>query len=186
MRKFHRICIGILCFTGLLQSVRASDIMPPLPVEIWNIFPDIAALREFVDLNVINPTTFYSILVVDLIIIVPAFLLHLRMRKSDTLVPDKLQSFFEFIVESFDGLVKDSMGVEKGAQYLPFIGTLFIFIFLSNIIGLIPIREFTVAGFWFPGLAEPTQDYNIAFGLALLFVILMGHGSVIYYKGVSG
>lgn len=186
MCKLKRIAYLFILLTTSFRCLCASEILPPLPVEIWNIFPDMGALGDFVNLNVINPKTFYSVLVVDLVIIIPAIILYLHMKKEDTLVPGRIQSFFEFIVESFDGLVKDSMGVEKAGKFMPFIGTLFLFVFLSNIIGLIPISEFTIGGFWFPGLTEPTKDYNVPGGLAVLFVILIGHGSIIYYKGILG
>jgi len=74
-------------------------------------------------------------------------------------VPNRRQVALEIIVNTINNLVKDNMGKEF-VSYVPYIGTLCIYILLMNITGLF-------------GFNPPTQDYNVGLGLALIsfFVI---------------
>ncbi|HID12068.1 MAG TPA: F0F1 ATP synthase subunit A [Candidatus Latescibacteria bacterium] len=96
--------------------------------------------------------------------------LAVRMRLRE--VPGRLQAAFEFVVEFFDGLISDTLGPDNRA-YLPWIGSLFLFIWLSNIIGVVP------------GLEEPTRDLNVPVG-CMLVVLAMVHASAIRKKGLKG
>ena len=75
------------------------------------------------------------------------------------LVPGKLQSIFELVIETFAQMVEETMG-PKGRAYLPFILTIAIFIFFANAAGMIP------------GLYPPTADLNCTVALAILVFIL--------------
>ena len=54
-----------------------------------------------------------------------------------SLIPTRMQSAVEMLVEFLHDMVVDTMG-EKGLQLLPLLSTLFIFILCSNLFGLIP------------------------------------------------
>ena len=56
---------------------------------------------------------------------------------SRQLVPTKLQSLAEVLVDFIRGIILDTMGPD-GMRFFPFIATLFLFILFSNLIGLIP------------------------------------------------
>jgi F-type H+-transporting ATPase subunit a len=129
--------------------------------------------------------------------------------------PGRGQVVLEMVVGAFDDLVKQSLGPNRGRKYLPYIGTLFLFIWTCNMIGMIPIHHqligtesfedynhngaydpgepFTDAngngrqdpGFKMAGFEEPTKDINVPLGMALLFVLLIGHGSHIRYHGLK-
>jgi F-type H+-transporting ATPase subunit a len=53
------------------------------------------------------------------------------------LIPSKLQSLAELLVDFIRGIILDTMG-KDGMRFFPFIGTLFLFILFSNLLGLIP------------------------------------------------
>ena len=53
------------------------------------------------------------------------------------LVPGRLQSAAEMLVEFIQGMILDTMG-PGGMRFFPFIATLFIFILFANLLGLIP------------------------------------------------
>lgn len=101
-----------------------------------------------------------------------ALLVRSRLRE----VPGRLQATFEFLTEFFQNLVTDtlgdSLGPEKSKEYLPWIGSLFLFLWLSNIIGVVP------------GLEEPTRDLNVPVG-CMLVVLTMVHTSAIRKKGLK-
>jgi F-type H+-transporting ATPase subunit a len=74
------------------------------------------------------------------------------------LVPEKnwtFKNFFEIIAESLFKLTESIIGHHDAPTYYPLVGTLFVFIFTSNILGLIP------------GFLPPTENMNttLAFGL---------------------
>jgi F-type H+-transporting ATPase subunit a len=69
--------------------------------------------------------------------------------------PGKLQHLFEVIYTFLHGEAHDNIGHE-GPRFLPFIGTLFIFILFCNLIGIIP------------GFESPTMNPSVPAGCALL------------------
>lgn len=56
---------------------------------------------------------------------------------SRRLVPTKLQSLAELLVEFIRGIIIDTMG-QDGIRFFPLVATLFVFILFSNLLGLIP------------------------------------------------
>jgi F-type H+-transporting ATPase subunit a len=55
-----------------------------------------------------------------------------------SLMPGKMQAFLEMIVEGFYNFVGGLLG-ESGRKFTPFIGTLFVFIWVNNMFGLLPL-----------------------------------------------
>jgi F-type H+-transporting ATPase subunit a len=84
-------------------------------------------------------TAIYSALVVGLISLF-AFTVARRAR----LVPGRLQTALEMLVSGLEGLVTGVLGPE-GRRYTPFVGSLFIYILFSNLFGLVPLQNSTMA-----------------------------------------
>lgn len=63
--------------------------------------------------------------------------LLIKARSSGSLVPSKLQSIAELLVEFIRGIIQDTMG-QAGMRFFPLIFSLFLFILFSNLLGLIP------------------------------------------------
>ena len=63
--------------------------------------------------------------------------LMLMARSSGSLVPTKLQSLAEMLVEFIRGMIHETMGPE-GMRFFPLIASLFLFILFCNLLGLIP------------------------------------------------
>ncbi len=102
--------------------------------------------------------THVSILMVMLIILVFAILAGRKFAKA-TDEPDSFQNVVELIVELLDGVVDKSMG-RAAPKFYNYIGTIFIFILISNISGLL-------------GLRPPTADYGVTLPLGILTFILI-------------
>jgi F-type H+-transporting ATPase subunit a len=77
--------------------------------------------------------------------------------KNVQLVPKKMQNVFEVILSGLEEFMVSLTG-EKGRWIFPLTGTLFLFILLSNLMGLVP------------GLFPPTANINTTLGLALVAV----------------
>lgn len=63
--------------------------------------------------------------------------LLVRAGKTQSLVPDKLQSLAEMLVDFIRGIIQETMGSD-GMRYFPLISSLFLFILFCNLLGLIP------------------------------------------------
>ena len=81
-----------------------------------------------------------SAMMVLVVVLVTAFL-TLSMR-GRAMVPGRWQSIAELAYGLVAGAVRDNVGAD-GRRYFPFVFTLFMFILLSNLLGLIPF-SFTV------------------------------------------
>ncbi len=77
-----------------------------------------------------------AVIMMWVIIALAAWLL-IKAGRGRRLIPTRLQSLAELLVEFIRGMILDTMG-EKGMRFFPFIATLFVFILFSNILGLIP------------------------------------------------
>lgn len=75
-----------------------------------------------------------------------------RRRK---LIPGRLQNAIELIVEIFDNFICEVMGKENGRRFMPYIGSLFLFIFFNNLMGIVPFMK------------SPTSSYRTTLALAL-------------------
>jgi len=64
-------------------------------------------------------------------------ILMIMAASARRLVPGKLQSLAEMMVDFIRGIILDTMG-KDGLKFFPLIATLFLFILFCNLIGLIP------------------------------------------------
>lgn len=83
-----------------------------------------------------------------------------------SVVPGKLQNAVELGVESLLNFFSDIMGYRLARQYLPLVGTLFIYILCCNYSGLLP-----GAGV-INGLSAPTNSINCTAALAVTVFIM--------------
>lgn len=92
-------------------------------------------------------------------------------------IPSGMQNFMEYVLEFVRSLTKDQIGEKDYRPWVPFVGTLFLFIFVSNWSGaLVPWKLIELpAG----ELAAPTSDINTTVALALLTSIAY------FYAGIS-
>nr|WOC91548.1 ATP synthase CF0 subunit IV [Utricularia longifolia] len=80
-------------------------------------------------------------------------------------IPTGSQNFFEYVLEFIRDVSKTQIGEEYGS-WVPFIGTMFLFIFVSNWSGaLLPWKIIELPH---GELAAPTNDINTTVALALL------------------
>jgi F-type H+-transporting ATPase subunit a len=81
-------------------------------------------------------------------------------------IPSGIQNLMEYALEFIRNLTKDQIGEKEYRPWVPFIGTLFLFIFVSNWSGaLLPWKLVHLPS---GELAAPTSDINTTVALALL------------------
>lgn len=86
------------------------------------------------------------------------------------LLPKPMQVLGELIISQLYELTEDALGREKSKTYAPLICALFMFLLLSNWIGIVPHLE------------EPTKDLNTPLSLGLMGFVL-AHFAGIKTKG---
>ena len=106
-------------------------------------------------------------LIIIVCIMIFALAARRKMLHADE-IPTGFQNAVEFIVETLQGFVNSSMG-RHGKKYMNYVGTLFFFVFLSNISGLF-------------GLRPPTADYGTTFSLALITFVMIQYNNIKYNK----
>src|SRR3989475_6309150 len=77
-----------------------------------------------------------AVIMMWVVIALAAGFLYMAGRQR-RLVPTRLQSVAEVLVEFIRSMILDTMG-EKGLRFFPFVATLFVFILFCNLLGLIP------------------------------------------------
>ncbi len=84
-------------------------------------------------------------------LVVLALLIRSRLSVES---PGRLQIVLEDALSFVHGMLDEYVG-PKGRRYLPLVGTMFVFILLGNLMGLVP------------GLMAPTSNINVTLGCAL-------------------
>ncbi|MEE9566206.1 MAG: F0F1 ATP synthase subunit A [Desulfobacteria bacterium] len=103
-----------------------------------------------------NPHVIYSWFVMLILIV----LMGIGTR-GVSMIPGKGQNFLEFIIDTMEDFTVDVTG-EDGRPYFPILATVFIYIFVCNLIGLMP------------GLFPPTANLNTTLSIAIP-VFIMTH-----------
>ena len=128
----------------------------PLEQFVWK--PIVPAEIGGVDVSFSNSSLFMTITVV-----VATLFLVLGMRRS-AIVPGRLQVAVELCYEFIAGLLRDTVGSE-GRKYFPIVFTLFMFVLLGNLLGMVPY-SFTF-----------TSHIVVTFAMAIvifIFVTILG------------
>ncbi len=139
------------------------------PIHQFVIQPVIKSADSFVvagyDLTFTNSALWMVIAAV-----VSTVFLSLAIRKT-AMVPGRLQMTAEILYEFVSKMVNENIG-SKGRQYFPFVFTLFMFVLMGNILGLLPY-SFTYT------------SHLIVTGMLALFIFVMSIGFGLYNHGIK-
>lgn len=103
-------------------------------------------------------TTMWGIM---LLLIIASYFATRNMKR----IPTGIQNVMEFAVESLINLLAGVMGEKRAKRFLPLLGSLFLFILISNYSGILPGAGHT------PGLKAPTSNWSVTLGLALVVIV---------------
>jgi len=118
-----------------------------------------------------------SALFIQWVVIAIALALSILYSRKVKRVPGKIQSVVEMGIEFLSDVVKENMGPGSRA-FIPYIGSLGIYLFLLNMVGLF-------------GIKPPTSDFSVTLGIALTtFFVVQGYtikklGLWGYFKGYA-
>ena len=99
-----------------------------------------------------------SVLAAAILLVSGSLVRHQLALAGGGVLPDEgvtLRNVFEVMVEGLSGLARDTMG-EEWRRYFPLVGTLFVFILVSNLLGLVP------------GIGGASSDINMTAAWAVI------------------
>jgi F-type H+-transporting ATPase subunit a len=132
----------------------------------WLLFVKIFEAIGLGDFAHVGKHIIYSWFVMLVLIICGAI-----AAKGLSLVPGKMQNFFEIIISGIEDFMIDVIG-EEGRWLFPLAATIFLYIFISNLIGIVP------------GLFPPTANINTTLSCALV-VVVFTHIIGVKYHGIK-
>ena len=100
-------------------------------------------IRKLVDLDILGHDVSFtnsSLMMIVALLLISGFMIYAMSGRS--LVPTRIQSIAEIFYEYIAGMVKENIG-EQGMKFFPWVFSIFTFILVLNVIGLIP-GNFTV------------------------------------------
>lgn len=112
-----------------------------------------------------------SVVVTWIVMAVWMILALVFTRKLKVRQPGKIQVALESAVSFLNGFVQNSVG-RHWRPFAPYLGTIALYIGLSNLIGIF-------------GLTPPTKDINVTAALALMSLLLI-YGAQFRYNGLRG
>ena len=130
------------------------------PMEQFEIVPLVPLTMGGIDVSFTNSTLWMWI---SLTVAVAFFFLA---TKSRALIPGRLQSVAEIFYEFIADTVRGAIGPE-GMRFFPYVFTLFIYILLANLLGLMP----TIPGL--PHTFTTTSHLAVTFSLAMLSISIV-------------
>lgn len=163
---------------------------------LWKLpYVDIAPSVIFTIPGIHFPVT-NTLLSTWLTIVVLLAMFYFGSRRRD-LIPQGVQNFTEWTVESLRGMVEGVAGKERGKQFFPLVATFFIFIFVCNLLDIFPgvdtvgaidgkaiaamhTASKPVLGFLLfgnisnaiiPWIRPATTDLNLTFAMAIISVV---------------
>jgi F-type H+-transporting ATPase subunit a len=95
----------------------------------------------------------------------------LVLGRGIQMIPRRGQNLLEMVVQGLENFMVEITGPE-GRAFFPFIGTIFLYIFVSNLLGLVP------------GFFSPTANLNTTLSMALCTFVLT-HAIGIKFHGVK-
>lgn len=145
----------------------------------YNILFDVAevSIGEHLYWSFGNYQVHGQVLITSWLVLTIIIALSLIGNSNLKTIPEGLQNFTEYITEFIRDLAKTQIGEHDYLKWVPFVGTIFLFILVSNWSGaLLPWRIIEIPD---SELAAPTNDINTTVALALLTSISY------FYAGIS-
>ncbi|MGH9179481.1 MAG: F0F1 ATP synthase subunit A [Acidimicrobiales bacterium] len=142
-------------------------------------FPPVSHLIEWPDLFGSEPFAVNKVVLLMFVAVILVSAFYLAAAKKASLVPTGVQNAAESVVEFVqEGIILQTMGPE-GLKYTPFLLTMFSFIFVCNIFGIIPLLQMPVNA----RMAVPAM-LAILVWLIFNFVGIRSQGFFGYFKSM--
>lgn len=166
--RFHESEGGV--YEGLFEDEECNG-------KIAELLPDGTKEKPTLDISITKDVVQIWMVVAIMAFVFVGSARWYKGRKAGDKAPGGFVGLVEmFVVMLNDDLIRPSVGEKHYRKYAPYLLTAFFFIFITNLLGLIPI---------FPGGANVTGNINITFFLALCTMLLINlFGNKEYWKEI--
>jgi len=162
----HSSYAGYMLHEGKVVAVNEMD---PTDAHLATVNEELTKATTDISITK-NVATMFITLILMMVIFTNVANAYTRKRKG--LAPTGLQNAIEPIILFMrDEVIKPSIG-HKYEKFLPYLLTVFFFIWIANLLGLIPV---------FPGGANLTGNISIAMTLALFTFVIVSFSANKYY-----
>jgi F-type H+-transporting ATPase subunit a len=101
----------------------------------------------------------YEVVIFSIFIALMLCVVAMIATRNPQMIPGPLQNVVEMVVDGLYNFIVDILGPRYGPRYVPFLGTLFVYILAMNLFGLIPFMD------------SPTSSLNVTVALALIVFV---------------
>lgn len=158
------------------MSVLSQNVPDMMNVQLSDSAADLDFFIEgYVKFNLFGQTlyittTHVSLVFVIAILVVFMLVANKAIKNADPTKPPKgFVNVLELLVQTVDNLLVSNMGPVHGPRFANYVGSLFSFLLLANLSGLL-------------GLRPPTADFGVTFPLALITWCLIQYNGIRYQK----
>jgi len=122
----------------------------------------------------------FEVLIFSLLVALLLVVVAWRASRDPRLIPGPFQNAVEYLVETLNDFIVGILGPVHGPRYVPFLGSLFVYILAMNLFGLIPFMD------------SPTSSLNVTVALALVvfvysqYIGIRGLGVIGYLDHLAG
>jgi F-type H+-transporting ATPase subunit a len=116
-------------------------------------------VRAFPDASWAHFLHRFEVVIFALLVALLLCIVSMVATRNPQMVPTPLQNLVELLVEGLYRFTADILGEKHAARYVPFLGTLGLYIWCMNLFGLIPFMD------------SPTSSLNVTFALGLVVFV---------------
>ena len=107
-----------------------------------------------------------EVILMTWIVVAVLIVFGLFASRKKNILPRPIQALGELIVSLLYGLTEDALGKDHAEKYAPLVCALFMFLLVSNWLGIIPHLE------------EPTKDLNTTLGLGVMGFVIAHYAGI--------
>jgi F-type H+-transporting ATPase subunit a len=108
----------------------------------------------------------FEVVIFSLIIALVLCAVAIAASRNSKMIPGPFQNAVEAVVEPVYNQIVDILGPKYGPRYVPFLGSLFLYILTMNLVGIVPLMK------------APTSNLNVTLALALTVFVYVQYTAI--------
>jgi F-type H+-transporting ATPase subunit a len=158
-------------FTGLVAPSWMAVSQPQISVPSEAIFHIGSGTPVILGMGQVWPFPVTNTMIASFITILILFIISFTVTRKPKMIPSRMQSAMEAIIEWLYNFCKDVAGEKYGRKFFPLVATIFLYVMVNAILNLIPgygsIMAHTEEGL-VPLIRGANTDINTALALAIV------------------
>jgi F-type H+-transporting ATPase subunit a len=124
-------------------------------------FPNVITLIERIapDAPWVHQLARFEVILFSALVALILVIVAIVATRHPQMVPGPLQNAVEMVVEGLSDFIIGILGEKHGPRFVPFLGTIFVYILAMNLFGMLPLME------------SPTASLNVTFAFGLMVFV---------------